>query len=328
MSARSVRLGATHWSWLRFARQLREHGALLVLVVLGAVFAYNSEQFLTVDNLRVLLENAALPTLIACGVTVGILAGQFDLSVGGIFGFSGLVGVAVMNQAGLPAAIAAAVLTGLALGAVNGFLVAVIGIQSFLATLSTGFIIVGLGLVATHGTATLAADSYEAISPLGQGDFLSVQYRVWIVAAIVVVFGALLARSRWGRQTYAVGGSVPAARVAGVRLRLITFSVFLVSGACAGLAGIIGAAETGAAQSSGGVGMEFAAITAVIVGGTSILGGRGSVWRTVVGVLLLAVIANGFTLLYIDPIYNSLVQGSIILLAITVEAQLRRARTV
>jgi ribose transport system permease protein len=98
-----------------------------------------------------------------------------------------------------------------------------------------------------------------------------------------------------------------------------------VAGACAGLAGVIGAADTGVAQSKGGVGMEFTAITAVIVGGTSIMGGRGSVWRTLVGVLLLAVIADGFTLLFVDPIYNSLVQGAIILAAITVEARLRGA---
>jgi ribose transport system permease protein len=326
MSATTMRTEAGSLASTRLLRLLRDNGVLLVLLVLCVVFAFNSTAFLTVDNIRVLVQNAALPTLIACGVTVGILAGQFDLSVGGIFGFSGVISVMAMNQLGLPAAIAAGILTGVALGAVNGLFVAVVGIQSFLVTLATGFAFIGLGLVITGGTGIRAADSYEAFSPLAQGTIATVQYRVWIVGIIVIVLAAVLARARWGKQIYAVGGSIPASRVAGVRVRLVVFSALVVSGACAGLAGVIGASDAGAAQSNGGVGMEFAAITAVIVGGTSLVGGRGSVWRTVVGVMLLAVIANGFTLLYIDPLYNSLVEGVIILLAIAIEARLRELK--
>jgi ribose transport system permease protein len=268
------------------------------------------------------VQGAALPALIACGVTVGILAGQFDLSVGSIYGFAGVTAAIVDNEAGIAAAIAAGLLTGIALGAVNGLLVARMGIQSFLATLATGFIILGLGLIATDLQGSWTVASYDTFSPLAQGTLGSLQYRCWIVLAIFAVLAAVLARTRPGRQVYAVGGSLLASRVAGVRTQLVIFSIFLVTGGCAGLAGVIGAADTGVAQANGGVGMEFSAITAVIVGGTSIIGGRGSVWRTLVGVLLLAVVANGFTLLYIDPIYNSLVQGAILLTAITVEARL------
>jgi ribose transport system permease protein len=302
---------------------LREHGVLIALVAVCVLFTATTESFLTTGNLRVLAQNAALPALIACGVTVGILAGQFDLSVGGIYGFAAVIGAVVGNELGLAAAVVAGTLSGVGIGAVNGLLVARVGIQSFLVTLATGFIVLGLGLVVTGGTGTWAIARYDDFARLAQGTLGSLQYRVWIVLAVFAVGALVLARTRPGRQVYAVGGSPVAARVAGVRTRVVVFATFLVSGGCAALAGVIGATDTGVAQSDGGLGMEFTAITAVIVGGTSILGGRGGVWRTLVGVLLLAVIANGFTLLYIDPIYNSLVQGVIILAAITFEARLK-----
>jgi ribose/xylose/arabinose/galactoside ABC-type transport system permease subunit len=323
VSAPVAAVSASGWSTAALAARLREHGAALALGILCVVFALSTETFATTDNLRVILENAAVPALIACGVTVGILAGQFDLSVGGTFGVAGVVGAVVANEAGAVAAVAAAVLTGLGLGAVNGLLVARVGIQSFLVTLATGFVILGLGLVATGGTSSWSITDYESLSPIAQETFAGVQVRCWVVLAIFVGIAAVLTRTRAGRTVYAVGGNANAARIAGVRTRLVVFATFLVSGACAGLAGIIAAADTGVAQSNGGAGMEFSAITAVIVGGTSVMGGRGSVWRTLVGVLLLGVISNGFTLLYVDPLYNSLVQGAIILAAITLEARLR-----
>lgn len=302
---------------------LREHGTLLVLVAVCVFFAFSATSFLEPANLRVIAQTAALPTLIACGITVGIIAGQFDLSVGGTFGFAGIVAAVVGNANGMAAAIVAGIATGVAIGVVNGVLVARLRMQSFLVTLATGFILLGVGLLLTDGSGSWTITDYDEFAPLGQGTLATIQYRVWIALAVVVAVALVLARTRPGRQVYAVGGSLLAARIAGVRTRLVIFTTFVLTGACAGLAGTIGMADAGAAQSSGGVGMEFAAITAVIVGGTSIMGGRGGVWRTVVGVLLLAVIANGFTLLYVDPIYNSLVQGAIILAAITVEARLR-----
>jgi ribose transport system permease protein len=320
VSAAAITAGVRR-SWQPQA--LREHGSLLMLVALYLAFAFGANGFFTVDNQRVLIQNAALPALIACGVTVGILAGQFDLSVGGTFGFAGIIGAVAANHVGIVGGFAAGIAAGVAIGAVNGFLVAVVGIQSFLVTLATGFILLGSGLLLTAGTGSWTMDDFEQFFTVAEGTFLTLQYRVWIVLAIFTLTGAVLARSRSGRQVYAVGGSPLAARIAGVRTKLVILSTFLVSGGFAALAGMIGAADTGVAQYNGGAGAEFSAITAVIVGGTSVLGGRGSVWRTLVGVLLLAVIANGFTVLYIDPVYNSLVQGAIILVAITIEARLR-----
>lgn len=305
------------------AEALREHGALVVLVGLFVMFSIAAPDFLSTDNLRVLLQSAAVPALVAGGITVGILAGQFDLSVGAIYGFAGVIASLVVNEAGMAAAVAAGALAGMGVGVINGLLVARAGIESFLVTLATGFIVLGLGLVITAGTGSWTVQDYDAFASLAQGTVISLQHRVWVVLVIFAGAAWILSRTTVGRQIYAVGGSETAARVAGVRTRLVVFCTFLVTGACAGLAGVIGAADTGVAQSSGGVGMEFAAITAVIVGGTSILGGRGSVWRTLVGVLLLAIIANGFTLLYVAPAYNALVQGLTIVVAITIEARLR-----
>jgi ribose transport system permease protein len=325
MNARPLSLHRITLPGRDVAEWAREHGALVVLVLLFVVFTLTATDFFTTSNLRVLVQGVALPALVACGVTVGILAGQFDLSVGGIFGFAGIVAAYVFNEAGMAAAIVAGVLAGVGIGVVNGMLVAWAGIQSFLVTLATGFIVLGLGLLVTHGTGSEPVKDYAAFAALAQGTAGSLQYRVWIVLAIFAATALILNRMSAGRTIFAVGGSEVAARVAGVRTRLVVFSMFLVTGACAGLAGVISTADSGIAQSTGGVGMEFSAITAVIVGGTSILGGRGGVWRTLTGVLLLAIIANGFTLLYVDPTYNGVVQGAIVLAAITFEARVRGA---
>jgi ribose transport system permease protein len=301
----------------------RDYGVLIVLAALVLLFSMTTDAFLTTSNLRNLAEQSGEPTLLACGMTVVIIAGEFDLSVGAIFGFAAIVAAFVDNAVGLAPAVLAALATGAGLGVINGLIVSRAGIQSFLATLATQFVFVGVAVWLTAGEDNWRVDDIEGFNRLADTTILSVQMKAWLGLAGVVAVGVLLNHTRFGRQVFAIGGNLAAARIAGVRIHLVRVGAFLVSGTLAALAGTLAASDTSVAQADGGIGMEFTAITAVIIGGTSIAGGRGSAWRTLTGVLLLAVIANGFTLLYIDPTYDLLVQGTIILGAVLADARLR-----
>jgi len=301
----------------------RDYGVLIVLAALVVLFSVTTDAFLTTSNLRNLAEQSGEPALLACGMTVVIIAGEFDLSVGAIFGFAAVVAAFVDNAVGLAPAVLAALATGAGLGVINGLIVSRAGIQSFLATLATQFVFAGVAVWLTAGEDNWRVDDIEGFNRLADTTILSVQMKAWLGLAGIVVVGALLNHTRFGRQVFAIGGNLAAARIAGVRIHLVRVGAFVVSGTLAALAGTLAASDTSVAQADGGIGMEFTAITAVIIGGTSIAGGRGSVWRTLTGVLLLAVIANGFTLLYVDPTYDLLVQGTIILGAVLADARLR-----
>jgi ribose transport system permease protein len=302
----------------------RNYGTSFALVVLCVVFSITTPAFLTAANIRNLLQESGEPALIACGMTVVIIAGEFDLSVGAIFGFAGVVGAVVGNAAGVAAGVLTACLVGCGLGAINGVIVVRGRVQSFMATLATQFVFVGVAVYITRGLDNWQLHDPVAFGHLADATLGSVQNKAWIGLAGFLVIGALLRFTRFGRQVYAVGGNREAARVAGVRTGAVRVAVFVLSGGLAALAGILAVSDTGVAQADGGIGMEFTAITAVVIGGTSIAGGRGSVWRTLSGVLLLAVIANGLTLLYVNPTYNLLVQGTIILIAVVLDAAMKR----
>ncbi|MGH2939794.1 MAG: ABC transporter permease [Solirubrobacterales bacterium] len=302
----------------------RDYGIVVALVALAAFFAIATDTFLTQRNLTNLAEQSAEPALLACGMTVVIIAGEFDLSVGAILGFAAVVAAFVANEAAPLAAVVAAVAAGAGLGVINGTIVSRLRVQSFLATLATQFVIVGAAIYLTAGTDSYRVNDFLGFSQFADNKLLGIQYKAWIALGAFFLVWGLLRGTRFGKQVYAVGGNAAAARISGVRIPLITTSVFVVSGALAAVAGAIAASDTGVAQADGGVGMEFTAIAAVVIGGTSVAGGRGGVWRTLAGVLLLAVVANGFTLLYISPTWDQLVQGAIILTAILLDAWLKR----
>jgi ribose transport system permease protein len=302
----------------------RNYGTSSALVVLCVVFSVTTPAFLTTANIRNLLQESGVPALIACGMTVVIITGEFDLSVGAIFGFAGVVGAVAGNAAGFPIGVLAACLVGCGLGAINGVIVVRGRVQSFMATLATQFVFVGAAVFMTRGLDNWQLHDPVVFARLADSTLGSIQNKAWFGLAAFVVIGSVLRWTRFGRQVYAVGGNRDAARVAGVRTGAVRVAVFVISGGLAALAGILAVSDTGVAQADGGIGMEFTAITAVVIGGTSIAGGRGGVWRTLSGVLLLAVIANGLTLMYVNPTYNLLVQGTIILIAVVLDAAVKR----
>jgi ribose transport system permease protein len=292
----------------------RDYAIVLAFVVLFVVLVFISDVFLTSENLLNILEQSAPLGIVALALTMVIILGEFDLSVGATAALTGVLAASWVGALGVWPALLVAILCACLIGAVNGVFVAYFRIDSFVCTLATSLIIAGTALAITKGFLKSVSDT--AFTDLGLDEFLGVKYSIWLFALAAVVIAIVLARSLFGRRLYAVGGNPEAARLSGISLGHVRVAAFAISGLAAGIAGAIVASRTGQGQASDGLAVSLFAFAAVVVGGTSINGGRGSAARTVLGVLFLAMIANGFNLVGVDPIYQQIVQGTIILLAV------------
>lgn len=294
-------------------------GIVLVLVALVIVLSMMSSAFFTPRNLLNVLAQVAPAGIVACGAALVIIAGGFDLSAGSIFAISGIIGAYLANTTAALVAIMAGASAGLLLGIVNGGVITLFGINSFIATLATGFIFRGVATMITGGF--LVGVTNPSFSVLGNTRILTVPIPVFVFAGVAVATGLLLSQTKLGRYIYATGGNLEAARLSGVRVNLVRVATYAISGLCAGIGGVIFASRVSTGQADAGTGLELTVIAAVVVGGISIKGGEGSIWRAVVGVLLIALIGNGFNILNINPFYQSIAQGMIILIAVGVDAR-------
>jgi len=304
--------------------RFRDYGFVLVFIALFVFLSLSTDSFFRTRNFLNILDQSAPVGIIACAITICIIAGIFDLSTGSIFGVAGVVACKVAQNGDPTLGIGLGVLTGLVLGVVNGVLVHFTRISSFIGTLATSIVFRGLAIVTTGGMIVTVTN--PAFGFLGRSDLFGAKYTVWVLAVFFVITAFLLARTTFGRAVYAVGGNAEAARLSGIRVGLVRGSCFALSGLAAGIAGVLSASRTSSAQADLGTGLELAAIAAAVVGGTSILGGEGAVWRGVLGVLTLATIGNGFDLLNIDTTYQMIVQGGLILIAVAADQLLRRRR--
>jgi ribose transport system permease protein len=304
------------------ATKYRDLGIVGAFLALFLALAIASPAFLTSSNLLNLLDQWAPVGIIACAGTLVIISGGFDLSVGAIYALAGIVAAKLATDVGVAAGLIGAVLTGVACGAANGFVVAGLRIHSFMATLASSMILRGVALALSGGFLVTVSD--PSFATLGQDKLLGLKLSVWIWVAFAGVTAFLLTRTRFGHHVFAAGGNADAARLSGVRVGLVRGITFTISGLAAGIAGLLVVSRSSTGQADIGTGLELTAIAAIVVGGTSILGGEGAIWRTLLGVLLLAMIGNGFNLLHIDPIYQQIVQGGIILTAVAVDAWSRR----
>jgi ribose transport system permease protein len=304
------------------ANVIRDYMIVVVVIVVCIVLSFASDVFLSKENILNVLENAAPIGIIACALTFVTIAGEFDLSAGAMLILCGVVAAKLEPSFGVLGCFAVGVLAALAAGIINGLLVTYGRINSFVCTLATGLMIAGLGLVITGGFLVAVTD--QSYGDLAFNTFLGVKWSIWIFAVFALVCGFFLSRTRFGRWVYAVGGNVQAARLSGINTRLVKVVAFGVSGFAAGIAGLIIASKSGQAQAGDGISMVLQAFAAVVVGGTSVTGGRGAIWRTIFGVLFLALISNGFNLLSVDPVYQQIVQGAIILAAVATDALSRR----
>jgi ribose transport system permease protein len=301
---------------------LRDYAILIAFIVLFIVLSVSSDVFLTQTNLLNILNQWSTVGIIACGATLVIIAGGFDLSVGAIVAIAGVAAAKVANSVGVPAGLLVGIAMGLGWGIVNGALATIGRINPFIATLATSFMIRGVALAMTGGFIITVTDA--SYTTLGRDELFGVKWTIWIFAAFVAITWFLLSRTTYGRYVFASGGNAEAARLSGIRVGVIRGSTFAISGLSAGIAGVLVSSRVASGQADAGAGVELQAIAAVVIGGTSILGGEGAIWRTLLGVLLLGLIQNGFNLLNVDPVYQQIFYGGIIIGAVALDAWARR----
>ncbi len=311
-------------SWILGAR---ETGLLGFLVVLVVAVSLRSPYFLTVENLRDILLDIAILSIVAIGQTMVIITRGIDLSVASNLALSGMVvGMTVSSNRDLPPLVALAMGTGigLALGAFNGLIVTRGNVPPIIATLGTLSIYRGLVFAISGGAWVDAAEMPESFKLLARGSILGIPNLVFIAATVALIFYYFLNHTRTGRGIYAVGSNPLAAQVVGIRVNRIVFLVFLLSGLLAGMGGVLWVSRYASAQSDSAVGFELQTVAASVVGGVNIFGGSGTIPGVLLGSLLLGVIINALNLVRISPFWKLAVQGLVILLAVISDALVSR----
>ena len=299
-------------------RFFQTYAVLILIVALMVTLSVLSDSFLTLRNLLNILNQNAPLAIMASAMTLVIIVGGFDLSVGAIFAVGSVTSAWIALHVNPYLGLLLAPLIGLGLGMVNGMVITRLNVHSFLATIATSLIFKGVAIVISDGRLiSVRIDSYIW---LGRGKFLGVFNSIWIMATFALILTFLLTRTTFGRRIFSVGGNEEAAILSGIRTHRIKIATFALAGLAAGLASIITTSRVALGQASAGQGMELQAIAAVILGGTSIYGGQGAVWRSLAGVFLLALINNGFNILNADPFFRDLTTGLVILAAIGVSA--------
>src|SRR5690242_8125682 len=307
--------------------RLRGAGIVIPFVALFITLTISSSSFATKTNLLNILDQQASTLIIAAAGTLVLVAGGIDLSVGATYALASVVATKLALSVNPVLAILAGVAVGLVVGLVNGVIATFFRINSLIATLAMSSVVAGLASLVTSGNPIIA---YTALgySKLARTSFLTVNTSTWAMLAIVIALGVVLSRTIAGRYMYAAGSNAEAARLAGVRVQLIKLTTFVISGGAAALGGIIDASRVLSAQASNGeTALTFTVLAGIVVGGTSILGGEGAIWRTVVGTLFIALIGNGFVLLGLNPLYEQITLGAIMLLAVGIDAWARQRRS-
>lgn len=308
-------------SRLNFGR-VRDLGVLGAVVVLFLALALSSPAFLSLSNLMNVATQWAPVGIMALGASAILLTAGFDLSTGAMYVVAGVAAVTVAEAVSVPMGVVAGIVSGTVLGAVNGVLGTYGRMNVFVATLATSIVFSGAAVAVTGGTVQIATDpgyAFALARPLG----LTVP--VWCFLLTVVATWFLFTRTTIGRYLYATGGNEEATRLTGIRTRPVRLFAFVFAGLTAGVGAVLVSSGSMSAGTSSGAAMAYNVWTAMLIGGNSMSGGEGAVWRTVAGVALLALLQNGFNLLGVEPLYQQIATGVVLLLAIGVDAWTRRA---
>ena len=303
----------------------KEIGIILILIVLSVLIQLKNPIFLTYSNIIDVCRNTSYTLVIAVGMTFVLIAKGLDLSVGSLMALGGLISSLAMFY-GVPILLAVllGLLVGAAFGVVNAFCIVKLNIPAMIATLGSMYMARGLVLVITKGSPVFPLP--EAFGNFGKGYFLGVPYVVLIALLLSIAAHLVLSRTTYGRKVYAIGGNPETAKFAGINVAMVTGSCYLISGVLAALSGILTAARMGSGQPSIGDGTEMTVITAVIIGGTSLNGGAGTILGTVLGALLMNVLSSGMNLVGISAYWQKFVMGLIIIIAVGADMYQRNRR--
>lgn len=312
------------WPWVK-SMALRYSMFIVMLLVIG-YFSYRSARFSTVDNLQTILIAAAPFALIALGQTLVILTGGIDLSVGSVIAVAGMTGalMAKGNPGNIYLPILAAVLVGLVAGSINGLLVSRLNVPPFIATL--GMLTAGSGFAYAIGGGAPINGLPANFGKVANSELFGLKIPVIVMIVGIVVLAVVMRRTSYGMRVYAVGGNRTAAEIAGVNARNVLFSVYAISGLLAGLSGMMLASRVISGAPNLGQGYELDAIAAVVIGGASLMGGRGTVVGTVLGLLLIQTLNNGLDILTVPAYWQDVIKGVLIVAAVAVDVWSSRRR--
>ncbi len=302
---------------LKTGSALQSLGSLIALVGLVVVFSIISTDFRSFNNILALLKQASVNGLIAFGMTGVILTGGIDLSVGSTLALTSML-CAAMVHGGVPPVVAmlAVLVLGVVFGAASGALITKGRLQPFIATLITMTVFRGLTMIFSGGMPISNLGNDPFLTGIGKGTLLFIPVPVWVMLAMFALFFFVLNKTTFGRRVYATGSNEKAAKLAGVNVNRTKLLVYIVSGVTATLAGLILLSRLSSAQPTIGTGYEMDAIAAVVLGGTSMSGGRGKIYGTLVGVIIIAVLNNGLNIMNVSSYYQDVVKGLVILLAV------------
>ena len=310
-------------------KQLAKFQSLIALILMVIALTFLSDRFLTPENGWNILRQISVNLCLSIGMTIIILSGGIDLSVGAMLALAGAVSAGLLKN-GLPlesmgvvlqftvsGAILAGVLVGCLLGWFNGVVITLLSVPPFVATLGMFSIARGLTMLWTGGFPITGLGS--GFGYIGTGIFLGIPMPVWISGISVLGFMFIIKKTRFGRYLYAIGGNERAALLTGLRVNRVKVWVYTLGGGMAGLAGMLVTARLDSAQPNAGLGYELDSIAAVVIGGTSLSGGRGSLLGTVLGCLIIGVLNNGLFLLNVSPFWQQIIKGIVILSAVAID---------
>lgn len=316
---------STILSYSSATRLLSRYGSVVMLAILVTLMSFTSKEFLSVHNLTNVARQVSIFAIIGTGMTFVIITAGIDLSVGSLVALTGCAAMTIIDRTGMDYfGILVGLMMGAICGAANGIVVARFRVPPFIATLAGLTVFRGSSLVITNGLPIIKLEG--SFRFIGQGVIGGVPVPVIIMVVVVAVMQIVLRRTAFGAYIYAVGGNEEAARLSGITVGWIKFWAYVLSGFFAGLSGMILMARLSSAQPAVGEGFELDAIAAVVLGGTSLMGGRGAVWSTLIGALVIGILNNGMNLMGVHSHYQLVAKGVLIVLAVLLDDYLKRRK--
>ena len=301
-----------------FINFLRTYAVLILIVLLMIILTLSSEAFLTPRNLLNILNQNTPLAIIASALTLVIIVGGFDLSTAAIFAVASVTAAWIAINYNPYIGLLVAPLIGILLGYLNGIIITSLKVHSFLSTIATSLVFRGMAILITGGF--LIPVRMKEFTWLGREKIFDIHVAVYILLVFAIISTFILNRTTIGRYIFAIGGNEDASILSGIKVNLVKIFAFSFCGFASGIAAAVQVSRISLGTSQAGLGMELQAIAAVILGGTSIYGGSGAVWRSIAGVMLLALINNGFNILNADPFYKDLTTGLVIIAAVALTA--------
>ena len=301
---------------------LMKYKSIIGLIIFSIIIAFMNDRFLTVPNILNILRQTSINAIIAAGMTFVILTGGIDLSVGSTVAFSGAVAASLIaGGSNVALAVFAALIIGVLIGYLNGLIISKGKIQPFIATLAIMTLVRGATMVFSDGRPISIGyeKNADTFNSLGAGEILSIPVPIYIMIIVFILAYYILKHTRLGRYVYSLGGNEEATKLSGINTNRVKTYVYVVSGILAALAGVIMTARLSSAQPTAGTGYELDAIASVVLGGTSLAGGVGSVLGTVIGALIIGILNNALNLMNVSSYYQLMAKGLVILIAVLLD---------